>query len=100
MIGADAKAYLHIPVAFRYALVLCRILTSDNQARYFTAICYTNYLNSNDIVILNKQNEIGNIAFAVGSSDNLPVIIAELSGYASTTLRMCDMTLLIRGMRD
>lgn len=99
-IGTDGKAYLHIPIAFRYALVMCRMVTHDDQARYFTAICYTNYTTSNEIVVLNKQTKVGDIVFTIGSSTNLPVFIVSLSGYASTTLRSCEITLLIRGMRD
>lgn len=98
-ISTDGKAYLHIPIAFRYALVMCRMVTHDDQARYFTAICYTNYMSSNEIVVLNKQTNVGDIVFAIGSSTNLPVFIVSLPGYASTTLRSCEITLLIRGMR-
>lgn len=99
-ISTDGNAYLHIPVAFRYALVMCRMVTHDEQGRYFAAICYTNYITSNDIVVLHKHTNVGDIVFTIGSSTNLPVFIVSLPGYASTTLRSCKITLLIRGMQD
>jgi hypothetical protein len=97
-IPADGKAYLHIPVPFIYAIVMCRMVTYNNQARFFTVICYTNHARTNEILVLHKEANVGNINLTIGSDTGVPVIVVEMPGLASTTLRSCDMTLLIRGM--
>lgn len=78
---------------------MCRMVAYNSQARYFASLCYTNYDRINEILVLHKEASVGNITFTIGSATGLPVIVAEMPEYASTTLRSCDMTLLIRGMQ-
>lgn len=93
---ADSRSYFHVPIKFRYAIVLCRFVTSDGQGRYFTAIAYSNYLDINQMIILDKHSALGDIAFQIGTSDGLPVFIVVNTGYVNTTLRECKMTMLMR----
>lgn len=92
----NGRAYFHIPIKFRYAIILCRFVTNNEQGRYFTAVAYSNYIDANYMTILDKHSDIESLTFQVGS-DGLPVVIVSIPGFANTTLRKCSMTLLMRG---
>ena len=92
----NGRAYFHIPIKFRYAIILCRFVTNNEQGRYFTAVAYANYINTNYMTLLDKHSDIESLTFQVGS-DGLPVVIVAIPGFANTTLRKCSMTLLMRG---
>ena len=97
---SNATAFLHVPVKFRYAIVLCRFVTYDGQGRFFAVACYTNYINTNTITVLDKSPALGEIDFQIGSSDGLPVLLVSVPGYGNTVLQSCEMTLLIRGLQN
>ena len=97
---SNATAFLHVPVKFRYAIVLCRFVTYDGQGRFFAVAGYTNYINTNTITVLDKSPALGEIDFQIGSSDGLPVLLVSVPGYGNTVLQSCEMTLLIRGLQS
>lgn len=86
-VGADGSLYIHVPLDFRYALVVLRGVSSNGTAIYMSACCMTNYSNDNEIQVLHKVSEISNAVMTHGSTTGHPVILLTLADkYKSTTI--------------
>lgn len=86
-VGADGSLYIHVPLDFRYALVVLRGVSSNGTAIYMSACCMTNYSNANEIQVLHKVSEISNAVMTHGSTTGHPVILLTLADkYKSTTI--------------
>ena len=86
-VGADGSLYVHVPLNFRYALVVLRGVSSNGTAIYMSACCMTNYSNVNEIQVLHKVSDISNAVMTYGSTTGHPVILLTLSDkYKSTTI--------------
>jgi len=87
LVGTTGSLYIHIPLDFRYALVVLRGVSSNGSAIYMSACCMTNYSNVNEIQVLHKVSDISDAVMTYGATTGHPVILLTLADkYKSTTI--------------
>jgi hypothetical protein len=96
-VNGQGLAYFHILPKFRFALVLCRFVGSNNMGYWFLASAYINYSDTAVATILDKSGAISNISF-VHASDGTPTFIVTISGQSNTRLQSCEFIILAQSI--
>ena len=97
IVSNQGIAYFHVPLRFRFALLLCRFVTYNNVGYWFLASAYINYSDTAVAKILDKSGAIQNISF-VHASDGTPTFVVTIPGHENTRLISCDLTILAQSI--
>lgn len=93
-VGSDGQLYLHIPVDFRYALVVLRGVIPSVSSFYLSGMFFTNYYNNSNFTEIDKSTDVLSQQVTFGSTSGHPVLIIRLgTDYVGRSVD-CDIAVV------
>ena len=93
-VNSDGQLYLHIPVDFRYALVVLRGVIPSVSSFYLSGMFFTNYYNISNFTEIDKSADVLSQQVTFGQTSGHPVLIIRLgTDYAGRSVD-CDIAVV------
>lgn len=93
-VNSDGQLYIHIPVDFRYALVVLRGVIPSVSSFYLSGMFFTNYYNISNFTEIDKSADVLSQQVTFGATSGHPVLIIRLgTDYVGRSVD-CDIAVV------
>ena len=93
-VNSDGQLYIHIPVDFRYALVVLRGVIPSVSSFYLSGMFFTNYYNISNFTEIDKSADVLSQQVTFGTTSGHPVLIIRLgTNYVGRSVN-CDIAVV------
>lgn len=93
-VNSDGQLYIHIPVDFRYALVVLRGVIPSVSSFYLSGMFFTNYYNISNFTEIDKSTDVLSQQVTFGATSGHPVLIIRLGTDYTGRSVDCDIAVV------